>query len=173
MQAIQITDLSQEAKQALMDLYRTTRLPRMRTRAQMILLSAEQGLKAGEIARIVRESERTVQRWLKRYQAEGIQALWDAPKSGSPGKVTQAYKEQLLSSVRQRPRALGLEFSLWTLERLADYLAGQTTIRLSGEAVRQHLKTMEIVLSRPQHKISSPDPEYLLKKRRWKINVTS
>ncbi len=57
MQAIQITDLSQEAKQALIDLYRTTRLPRMRTRAQMILLSAQQGLKAGEIARIVRESE--------------------------------------------------------------------------------------------------------------------
>ncbi len=67
MQAIQITDLSQEAKQALIDLDRTTRLPRMRTRAQMILLSAQQGLKAGEIARIVRESERTVQRWLKRY----------------------------------------------------------------------------------------------------------
>ncbi len=173
MQAIQITDLSQEAKQALIDLYRTTKLPRMRTRAQMILLSAEQGLKAGEIARIVRESERTVQRWLKRYQAEGIQALWDAPKSGNPGKVTQAYKEQLVSSVRQRPRALGLEYSLWTLERLADYLAGQTGIRLSGEAVRQHLKTMEIVLSRPQHKISSPDPEYSLKKRRLKINVTS
>ena len=173
MQAIQITDLPQEAKQALIDLYRTTKLPRIRTRAQMILLSAEQGLKAGQIAQIVRESERTVQRWLKRYQAEGIQALWDAPKSGSPGKVTQAYKEQLMSSVRQRPRALGLEYSLWTLERLADYLAGQTGIRLSGEAVRRQLKTMEIVLSRPQHKISSPDPEYVVKKRRLKINVTS
>lgn len=136
-------------------------------------MSAEQGLKALQIARIVRESERTVQRWLKRYQSEGIKGLWDAPNSGNPGKVTQAYEELLLSSVRQRPRALGLEFSLWSLERLAHYLAEQTEIRLSGEGVRQQLKAAEIVLSRPQHKISSPDPEYLVKKRRLKKNVIS
>jgi transposase len=106
----------------------------------MILLSFEQGLKAPQIALIVRESERTVQRWLKRYKAEGIQGISDAPRSGTPGKVTQAYEELLFSSVRQRPRALGLEFSLWTLERLSDYLAEQTGIRLSGEGVRQQLK---------------------------------
>ena len=33
------------------------------------------------------ESERTVQRWLKQYQAEEIQGLYDVPQSGSPGKV--------------------------------------------------------------------------------------
>lgn len=168
MQALRIENLSEEDQQALSELYQTTPLPRVRTRAQMILLSFEQGLKAPQIAPIVRESERTVQRWLKRYKAEGIQGLSDAPRSGSSGKVTQVYEELLLSSVRQRPRALGLEFSLWTLERLSDYLAEQTGIRLSGEGVRQQLKAQGIVLSRPQHKISSPDAEYLVKKRRLK-----
>jgi transposase len=62
---------------------------------------------------------------------------------------------------------------LWTLERLSDYLAEQTGIRLSGEGVRQRLKAAEIVLSRPQHKISSPDPEYQVKKRRSKKNAIS
>lgn len=166
MQAIKIENLSEEALQALDKMYRTTKIPRMRTRSQMILLSAEQGLKVPQIAEVVRESERTVQRWLKRYQAEGIQGLYDAPKSGNPGKVTPGYKEQLISSVRRRPRALGLSFSLWTLERLADYMAEQTGIRISHEAVRQHLKASGIVLSRPQHKISSPDPDYTVKKRR-------
>lgn len=166
MRAIRIEKLSKEAWEELNNLYRSTKIPRMRTRAQIILLSAEQGLKAPQIAEVVRESERTVQRWLKRYQAEGIQGLYDAPKSGSPGKVNQEYKEELISSVRRRPRALGLSFSLWTLERLADYMAEKTGIRISGEAVRQHLKTSSIVLSRPQHKISSPDPEYIVKKRR-------
>jgi transposase len=139
----------------------------------MILLSFKQGMKAPQIAPVVQESERTVQRWLKRYKAEGIKGLRDAPKSGNPGKVTQAYEELLLSSVRQRPRALGLEFSLWTLERLSDYLAEQIAIRLSAEGVRQQLKAMGIVLSRPQHKISSPDAEYLVKKRRSKKNGIS
>jgi transposase len=173
MQPLRITHLSEEDHQALMEMYRTTALPRMRTRAQMMLLSFEQGLKAPQIAHIVRESESSVQRWLKRYQAEGIKGLLDAPQSGNPGKVTQVYKQQLLSSVRQRPRALGLEFSLWTLARLSDHLAEQTGIRLSGEGVRQQLKAAEIVLSRPQHKISSPDAEYLVKKRRLKKNGIS
>ena len=114
-----------------------------------------------------------MQRWLKRYQAEGISGLQDAPKSGRTSKVSAAYRQQLLSSVRQRPRSLGLEFSLWTLARLADYLAEQTGIRLSEEGVRLQLKAMEIVLSRPQHKISSPDPNYLLKKRRLRTSEIS
>ena len=108
MRAIKIEKLSKEACQELDKMYRTTKIPRMRTRFQMIFLSAEQGLNAPKIAEIVRESENTVQRWLKRYLAEGLQGLYDAPKSGSPGKVTSAYKEQLISSVRRRPRALGL-----------------------------------------------------------------
>jgi hypothetical protein len=41
-------------------LYRTTKVPRRRTRAQMILLAAEQGLKVPQIALITRESEATV-----------------------------------------------------------------------------------------------------------------
>ena len=71
----------------------------------MVLLSAEQALKAPQIALIVRESERTVQRWLKRYQAEGITGLLDAPKTGKPSKVNQAYRQQLLSSVRPHRRS--------------------------------------------------------------------
>jgi transposase len=101
---------------------------------------------------------------VKRDQTEGIEGLWHAPKSGSPGKVTQAYQQLLLSSVSQRPRALEMELCLWTLERLSNYLAEQTGIGLSREGVRQQLKTIEIFLWRPQHKISSPDPEYLEKK---------
>lgn len=165
MQAIKIHKLCKEAWEALEVLYRTTKVPRMRTRAQMILLSAEQGLSAPQIAEIVRESARTVQRWLNRYQAEGIQGLYDAPRSGSPGKVTPLYKDLLLASVRRRPRVLGLPYSLWTLDRLADYMAEQTGVRICPEAVRKHLKAKGIVVSRPQHKISSPDPDYEVKKK--------
>ena len=43
---------------------------RLRTRVQMVLLAAEQRMTAAEIAEIVRASEETVRRWLKRYLAE-------------------------------------------------------------------------------------------------------
>jgi hypothetical protein len=56
---------------------------------------------------------------------------------------------------------------------LADYLAEQTGIRVADETVRLQLKAVGIVFSRPQHKISSPDPEYLVKKRRLKTPATT
>jgi hypothetical protein len=126
-------------------LYRTTRDVRLRTRAQIVLLAGEQRLTAPASARIVREADQTVRTWTK---------------------ITAAYREQLLAAVRQRPRALGRPYSLWTLQRLADYLAELTGIRLTYETVRGALKAGGLVLSRPRHIVSSPDPEYRVKKRR-------
>jgi transposase len=160
-------------REELDNLYRTTKAPRLRTRAQMVLLSAEQGLKVPQIAAIVRESEATVLRWLNRYRGEGLEGLQDAPRPGRPAEVTVVYRAELLAAVRRRPRSLGLPFSLWTLQRLVDYLAEHTGIRVSDETVRRTLKQADIVLSRPQHKISRPDPEYQVKKRRLKILAPS
>lgn len=162
-----VPPLTEQQLAELDDLYRTTKLPRLRTRAQMVLLSAA-GRKVGEIAEIVRESEATVLRWLKRYVAEGVEGLYDAPRSGRDPTVTDEYREQLIAAVRRRPRSFGLPFSVWTLQRLVDYMAEETGLRVSDETVRRTLKAADIVLSRPQHKISSPDPEYEVKKRRSK-----
>jgi transposase len=172
MRPIRLPPQSPEQIEALEKLYQTTKDVRLRTRAQMMLLATEKQLVAREIAEIVREDEQTVRRWMKRYMAEGIEGLKDAPRPGSPAKVTTEYEAELLRVVRLRPRSMGLEFSLWTLQRLADYMAEKTGIRVTGETVRQHLAKQDIVLSRPQHKISSPDPEYEVKKRRSKMHET-
>ena len=112
----------------------------------------------------MREDDQTVRHWLKRYLAEGIEGLKDRPMPGAPPKITKVYEEQLLAAVRRRPRSLGQPYSMWTLQRLADYMAEHTGMRASYETVRQVLKKGAIVLSRPQHKITRPDPDYLLKK---------
>jgi transposase len=173
MQAIRIPVPAPDQVAELAELYRRTRDARVRTRAQMVLLSMEPGLTAAAIAAVVRESEQTVRNWLKRYLAEGVAGLSDRPRPGSPRKVTSAYRAQLIDVVRQRPRSLGLPFSLWTLQRLADFMAEQTGIRVEAETVRLHLQAADIVLSRPQHKVSSPDPEYEVKKRRSKPRATT
>jgi transposase len=173
MRPLQLSSLTPLQRKALDHLYRTTKAPRLRTRAQMVLPAVEHGLKVPPIAVIVRESEATVLRWRKRYLAEGVEGLQDAPRPGRPAQVTAAYRSALLAAVRRRPRSLGLPFSLRTLQRLVDYLAERTGIRVSDETVRRTLKQAGIALSRPQHQISSPDPEYALKKRRLKRPATT
>lgn len=108
MRPIRLDTLSADQPRALDELYHRTRDVRVRTRAQMILLAAEQGLVAAEIAPIVRQDEETVRRWFARYAAEGLTGLSDAPRPGTPPKVTPAYRERLLQLARRRPRALGL-----------------------------------------------------------------
>lgn len=173
MKAIQLPALSAEQVKELEELYQTTRDVRLRTRAQMMLLAAEKGLSAPAIGAIVRENEETVRRWMKRYIAEGVNGLKDMPHPGATPKMTVSYEQELLRVVRQRPRSLGQDFSMWTLQRLVNYMAEQTGLRVSPECVRLHLLKADIVLSRPQHKISSPDPEYEVKKRRSKTPATT
>jgi len=166
MRPIRLDALSDEQLRELDELYRRTHDVRVRTRAQMILLAAEQGMVAGEIAAIVRQDEETVRRWFVRYQAEGVEGLSDAPRSGAPPKATSGYRERLLQLARSRPRALDLPFSLWTAARLADHLAELTGVRMSTPSVCRLLREGGMALSRPQHTITSPDPEYALKKGR-------
>jgi transposase len=172
MRPIQLSPQTPEQLEALDELYRTTKDVRMRERAQLVLLAAEKGLVAAEIGAIVRLSEESVRRWLKRYEPEGIEGLKDAPRPGMVPVVTREYRTQLVETVRRRPRNLEQPFSLWTCQRLADYLAEKTGIRVSDESVRRYLALEGIVLSRPQHKISSPDPDYEVKKRRSKHSET-
>lgn len=172
MKPIHLPPLTDQQLHELNELYRRTREPRLRTRAQIILLAAEKRLVAQAIGEIVRLSDQAVRKWLKRYIAEGIEGLSDMPRTGTPQKVTLDYQAKLEAAVRRRPRSLELPFSLWTLQRLSDYMAEQTGIRVEAETVRLYLKKRGIVLSRPQHKVSSPDPEYLVKKRRLKTSGT-
>jgi transposase len=172
MKKLYVSALSAEQKDALEELYRKTNVPRVRTRAPMVLLSAEKRLIADEIAEIVRESSVTVLRWLHRYLSEGVEGLKDEPRSGHPSSVTPEFRKRLLEVVRRRPRSLNVEYSMWTLQRLADFMAEETGIRLSTETIRRELAKEDIVFSRPQHTITSPDPEYQVKKRRWKKLAT-
>jgi len=172
MKRVHVPPLTGEQLADLEELYQKTATPRYRTRAQMVLLSSEKGLKAEEIAEIVRESHITVLRWLKRYLAEGVEGLQDTPRPGRSMTVTEDYRAKLTEVVRRRPRSLGLEYSMWTLRRLADYLAEETGLRVSHETVRRELAKDGIVFSQPQHTISSPDPEYQVKKRRLKKRET-
>ena len=168
-----LRELSSDELAALHQLYRETKEARMRTRAQIVLLAAENQLTAPQISKLVRVNDQTVRNWLKRYSAQGIQGLFDEPRSGAPRKVTDSYEQRLLEVVRQRPRALAQPFSMWTIQRLVDFLSAEIGIRLSKATVQRLLDDNGIVFSRPQHTVSSPDPEYEVKKRRLKSNAST
>jgi transposase len=90
-------------------------------RAEIIWL-AHQGWRVPAIARDVRLNEDTVRRWLKRFNAEGLDGLRDRPRAGRPATYTAEEAGAVVALALTAPKRLDLPFASWTLDRLAAYL---------------------------------------------------
>lgn len=80
-----IRSLTEAERDALRIQYRQTHDADIRTRCQMILLSAT-GRPVTEIAEITLMNADTVLYWFDRYEAAGLDGLADQPRSGRPPK---------------------------------------------------------------------------------------
>jgi transposase len=148
-----------EHVEAVARLSRTTPHVRRRTRAQMVLLAAEQQLGVRASAARVRACAGTVRGWRKRARAQGSDGRQDQWAGGAPAQVPPASRDQLQQLVRRRPRRLTLPSSPGTRHRRAAERAERTGVRGEQEPVRVPLQAVAMVVRRPHHPRSSPDPD--------------
>lgn len=80
-----VRSLSRAEQKALRELYRGTHSADVRTRCQMILMSAQEYV-VSEIADLTLFNEDSVLYWLDRYESQGLSGLEDRPRSGRPTK---------------------------------------------------------------------------------------
>ena len=80
-----VRSLSSGEEKALRELYRRTKDADLRTRCQMILLSAQE-YAVSEISELTLFNEDSVLYWLDRYERQGLSGLEDRPRSGRPPK---------------------------------------------------------------------------------------
>jgi hypothetical protein len=74
--------------------------------------------------------------------------------------------EQLRALLHERPRAFGKSRSTWTLRLTVEFCwERELTPHLGGiDMIRQGLKCLGVSWRRAKHWITSPDPQYALKK---------
>lgn len=145
---ITLPSLETEVEAELRQRYEETGHPETRTRYQMILL-AQRGHTAPQIARLVLRSEDTVERVLKRFLAGGLDAV---PRRTSPGRgrtVTTAWEAELVRVIELDPHEVGVSSANWTTELRASYLGKQTGIKVTEETVRVYLHAHGYVCKRP------------------------
>lgn len=147
-------------------LYDQAECPRLRRRAQTILL-AQQGYRTAEIATITRQSQMNVRRWLHRFTAEGCAGLLEAPRAGRPADITPAIESYLRKVVVQSPHEFGFARPGWTTQLLAKLVRRQFKRNVTDECIRQHLERVGAVCRRPtwtvKHKAQA-QPGYAQKK---------
>ena len=137
-------------------------------RSQIILMSADEDLKAQAIAERVGYSDETVRQVIQRFNQEGVQAIY--PKSNARPDDQRAFKdvarERLKAIVRQSPRIFGCESSMWTLQLLAEvsYQEGLTDHLVHSDTVGETLHQLGVDWKKAKRHIQSPDKHYKRKK---------
>jgi transposase len=138
-----------------------------RRRAQILRLSA-QGVAPRIIAEGIGCSEQTVRNAIHAFVEQGITSLEGqtmGPKTSSRS-FDEATSQRLLAIAHQSPRTFGKARSTWTLDLLAQVSLSEklTPTLVSIETIRQAIIALGSSWQRAKHWISSPDPQYALKK---------
>ena len=137
-------------------------------RAQMLLLSADEGLKVDVIGQRVGCQGQAVRQAIHAFHREGLGCLQPKAKGNPRDRraLDDVAREQLRELIRRSPRDLGYATSLWTLDLLAQacFEQGITATRVTGETIRATLAALGISWRRVKQRIHSPDAHYTVKK---------
>ncbi|MBL8382505.1 MAG: helix-turn-helix domain containing protein [Burkholderiales bacterium] len=119
-----------------------TRTPELRFmhRAHTVLL-ASIGPGCYAVARLFRESPRTVERWVRGFEADGAEALRDHPRGGRPRRLPPAVAAAVSRDLAAPPRRLGYASPRWSGALLSAHLAQVYGMRLGVRQCQRLLRS--------------------------------
>jgi transposase len=151
------TYFSSHDRRRLANTLKRTSDVRLFRRVQAVLRVAEGG-PIRSVARSLRISGRSVQRWVEVYGCRRQpEDLLDARRSGRPraaGKLDQAALAQVLA---QDPRALGYRATTWTTPLLTTHLNRECGCPVSERTLRRRLQEGGWRWKRPRYVFSERD----------------
>jgi transposase len=152
---IKIT-LSEQEYRRLEDLFQATE-GRLRTRCQAVLM-AHRGRRHRHMAEDLGVTVRTLQRWLRAYQAErlaGLQLRW---RPGRRARIPAALAPEILGWILQGPAGCGLERANWTYAELATQLYRTHGIAVSAGTMQAFCTNHGVRPYRPTYRYLKADP---------------
>jgi transposase len=135
-----------------------------------ILLASSRGERAPAIALQLGCDDQTVRNVIKGFNATGLDVLQEG--SSRPHHLRTTFTEEacqrLQDLLHRSPHDFGRDRGVWTLQLAAQvsFEQGIIATEVSTESVRRALKRLKTNWKRAKHWITSPDPQYLLKKTR-------
>jgi putative transposase len=151
-------DLRTEQRNALLDRYRNDPDPGIRFRSHVLLL-LDDGHSWVTVATLLYCSSRTIDRWVKRFHAEGIEAV-AGHKPGRPFHFAHDWIEVVAGWVTTTaPTAFGFLRSRWCCEAVAILMLELHRVEVSRETVRRWLHRGDLVYRRPRPVLKPKDPE--------------
>jgi len=99
-------------------------------RLHAVLLVA-QGMSAPKVAQFLGDGTRTVQYWVRRFNAEGLSGLVEGERPGRFARLSESQFERIGVILRESPRSQGMTATLWDGKTLAEWLRCNWAVKLS------------------------------------------
>ena len=99
-------------------------------RAKIILLK-DSGYTVPDIRRATNHHDRSIRKWIHRFNEQGIEGITSKIHKHKPIKITMDIEKKIIEVVTSNPRNdYGLPFSTWSLRILAGYISKEINIEL-------------------------------------------
>lgn len=134
---------------------------RMDLRASIILILA-QGNHEGEVAKQLEITIKTVRKWRDRFVANGIDGLYDLPRSGAPVKFTVVQRCEVIAIACDYPKNYGYDpCNYWTNDLLTDAANNNIEdLNISRSSVVRTLNMNQLKPHKFRMWLHSKDPEF-------------
>jgi transposase len=157
MKALRIAD-SATVSLGLQDEIRRSEESRYDHRLHGVLLVA-QGMTCPEVAALLGDAPRSVENWVRRFEAEGLAGLQEGERPGRPRRLDSQQLAEVDAVLRKTPREVGMSGNLWDGKTLAAWIKRRYGTRLGVRQSQRLFGQLGFRLRKPRLMVAQADPE--------------
>ena len=147
---------AEEMLLVLQDEIRRSEEARYDHRLHGVLLVA-QGMSAPQVAQFLGDGPRTVEYWVKRFNAEGLSGLIEGDRPGRPARLSESQLEHLGVILRESPQSHGMTGNLWDGKTVAEWLRRNWAVKLSIRQCQRLFRQLGFRQRKPRPVIAHAD----------------
>lgn len=122
------------------------------------VLLVTHGLSCYDVAGLLGQDPRTIERWVQRFEARGFAGLHDGERRGRPRRLDAAQWDAVSRELRRNPREFGYAQNLWDGKLLAHHLAQAYRVPLGVRQCQRLFRQLDFRLRKPRPLIAHADP---------------
>ncbi len=113
------------------------------------LLLVCHGLSCPEVSKILGDSSRIIEYWVKDFNEKGFEGLHEEKRSGRPSAIDGTILSNIDSDLRQNPTSFGYTQNLWDGKMLSHHLKEKYDIKLGVRQCQRLFNKLDFRLSKP------------------------
>ncbi len=122
------------------------------------VLLVTHGFSCYEVAKMLGQDPRTIERWVMRFESRGFAGLQEGERRGRPCRMSPLQLAEVNRDLRRSPREFGYNQNLWDGKLLAHHLKIHHKMTMGVRQCQRLFRQMGFRLRKPRPLIAHADP---------------